>query len=418
MNKKVIYNIGKLYTMKGGPFVKASVENIEVLENCYIVILDGKIKYIGTGKIPDNYLTDDYEKYDVAGKIVTPGLIDAHTHLVHGGSRENEFEQKLAGVPYMEILRNGGGILSTVRSTRISTFGMLYNKAWSSLDTMLGYGVTTVEAKSGYGLNLETELKQLEVAKKLNEEHVVDVVSTFMGAHATPLEYKDNTDKYIEEVVKMMGIVKARGLAEFVDVFCEEGVFSTEQTRRILTIAKQLGFKAKIHADEIVDLGGARLSAELGCVSADHLMASSVDGMRAMANANVVANILPLTSFNLNKEYANALAMIEQGCVVSLSTDYNPGSSPCENLQLAMQIGSIKLRMHPLQVLAGVTINAAKAVDRVDTIGSIEIGKKADLCVFDAGSIDYVMYHFGINHVDSVFKDGKLVVKDGQVINQ
>ncbi len=412
MKNIVIHNIGQLYTMEGGPFTKNNFTEIKYKQNAYVIIENGKFKEIGEGDFPSKYKQNDYNLIDAKGCLVTPGLIDAHTHLVHGGSRENEFEQKLAGVPYMEILKQGGGILSSVNSTRNATKEELYNKAKKSLDIMLNFGVTTVESKSGYGLNLETELKQLEVSKHLNETHPVDLVPTFLGAHALPPEYKENREAFIDEIIKMLPVIAEKKLAEFCDVFCEEGVFSIEETRKILDEAKKHGFKTKIHADEIASLGGAELAAELNATSADHLMASSEKGMEEMARAEVVANILPTTSFNLNKEYAKALKMIDKGCIVSLSTDYNPGSSPTENLQFAMQIGSIKLRMLPKQVLAAVTINAAKAVGREKTVGSIEIGKKADLVIFDSNNLDYIMYHFGINHTKTVIKDGKIVVNN------
>ena len=354
---------------------------------------------------------------DVGGKLVTPGLIDSHTHLVHGGSRENEFSKKLNGVPYIQILQEGGGILSTVNATKEATFDELYNKAKKSLDRMVEFGVTTVESKSGYGLDLETEIKQLEVAHKLNEDHPIDLVHTFLGAHAVPVEYKNNPKAYIELLVKeIMPKIKEMNLAEFCDVFCEEGVFTIEESEYILQKAKEMGYKLKIHADEIESLGGAELAAKLGCVSADHLMAASDEGIKMMAENNVVANILPATSFNLNKNYADCRKMIDMGAIVSLSSDYNPGSCPSENLQLVMQLGCLHLKMTPNEVLTAVTINAAYAIDRADKIGSIEVGKNADFVVFDARNVEYLMYHFGINHTKKVYKNGNLVVDNKVVV--
>ncbi len=416
MIKKVIYNIGQLYTLEGGPFTKNNFDKIKPLENAYVVIENGKFAKIGVGEVPRKY--SEFEMIDAKGCLVTPGLIDPHTHLVHGGSRENEFGKKIAGVPYLDILKQGGGILSSVNSTRGASASELYDKAYKSLDIMLKFGVTTVEAKSGYGLNLENELKQLKVAKELGLKHPVDIVSTFMGAHAVPPEFKENREEFIEEIIKMLDVVAKELLADYCDVFCEDGVFSVEETRYILKEAKKRGFKLKIHADEIVSLGGAELAAELGCTSADHLMAASEQGIKDLARTGVVANILPTTSFNLNKEYANANKMINSGCIVSLSTDYNPGSSPTENLQLAMQLGSIKLRMVPRQVLAAVTINAAKAIGRDATVGSIEIGKQADLVVFDCSNLDYLMYHFAVNHTKDVYKNGELVVENQRIIRK
>jgi imidazolonepropionase len=281
---------------------------------------------------------------------------------------------------------------------------------------MLSLGVTTVECKSGYGLDLATEVKQLEVANTLNENHCVDLVSTFLGAHAIPTEHKDNPDKYIEEVFSMLENEKVRELSEFVDIFCEDAVFNVEQSRKILQRAKDLGYKLKIHADEIVSLGGAELAAELDCVSSDHLMAASDKGINDLANKGVVANILPGTTFNLNKDYADARKMIESGCIVALSSDYNPGSCPTENLQLIMTLGSTKLKMTPDEVISSVTINAAKALDRDKTVGSIEVGKNADFVIFDAQNLPYIMYHFGINHVKDVYKNGKIVVENQKIL--
>lgn len=414
----IIKNIGKLATMKGkSPFIGEAMNNIEIIENAYIAIKDGKFYDIGTGNGYENLANKETRIDDANGKLVTPGLIDAHTHLVHGGSRENEFAKKLAGVPYLDILKSGGGILSTVKSTKNASFEELYNKANKSLDRMLEFGVTTVEAKSGYGLELETEIKQLEVAKELNKNHCIDIVNTFLGAHAVPMEYKENPDKFVDIIINdMMPKIKELGLAEFCDVFCEDAVFDINQTRKIFLKAKELGYKLKIHADEIVSLGGAELSAEVGCISADHLMAASEEGIKQMAQSSVIANILPGTSFNLNKAYANSRKMIDSGVAVSLSSDYNPGSCPSENLQFVMQLGCLGLKMTPNEVLSAVTINAAHAIDRQDSIGSIEIGKKADLVIFDAPNIEYLMYHFGINHTSDVYKCGELVVSNKQIL--
>ncbi len=414
----IIKNIGKLVTMQGSssPRVGKQMNEIDILENAYIAVSQGRISKIGIGEEYKELIQEDTKVDDASNMLVTPGLIDSHTHLVHGGSRENEFSKKLNGVDYLEILRQGGGILSTVNSTRDASFDELYDKSKKSLDRMLELGVTTVEQKSGYGLELETEIKQLEVAHKLQDNHPVDLVNTFLGAHAIPKEYKSNPKAYIELMVDyIMPKIKELGLAEFCDVFCEEGVFSIEESDYILSKAKEMGYKLKIHADEIVPIGGAQLSAKLGCISADHLMAASEEGLKDMAEKGVIANILPATSFNLNKPSANARKMIDLNLAVSLSSDYNPGSCPSENLQFVMQLGCLNLKMTPNEVLTAVTINAAHCVDKALDIGSIEVGKKADIAIFDAPNIEYLMYHFGINHIDRVYKNGKLVVKNKQV---
>lgn len=415
----ILKNIGKLVTMQGSSSfrVKEEMNKINIIENAYIAVKNGKILAIGVGDEFGNLCGEDTKIHDAEGLLVTPGLIDSHTHLIHGGSRENEFSMKLNGVPYIEILNNGGGILSTVKATKEASEEELYKKAKKSLDRMLEFGVTTVEEKSGYGLELNTEIKQLEVARALDKNHPVDLVHTFLGAHAVPEEYKENHKAYIDILVDvMMPKIKDMELAEFCDVFCEEGVFTIEESEYILQKAKEIGYKLKIHADEIESLGGAELAAKLGCVSADHLMAASDEGIKMMAENNVVANILPATSFNLNKNYADCRKMIDMGAIVSLSSDYNPGSCPSENLQLVMQLGCLHLKMTPNEVLTAVTINAAYAIDRADKIGSIEVGKNADFVVFDARNVEYLMYHFGINHTKKVYKNGNLVVDNKVVV--
>ena len=415
----ILKNIGKLVTMQGSSSfrVKEEMNKINIIENAYIAVKNGKILAIGVGDEFGNLCGDDTKIHDAEGLLVTPVLIDSHTHLIHGGSRENEFSMKLNGVPYIEILNNGGGILSTVKATKEASEEELYKKAKKSLDRMLEFGVTTVEEKSGYGLELNTEIKQLEVARVLDKNHPVDLVHTFLGAHAVPEEYKENHKAYIDILVDvMMPKIKDMGLAEFCDVFCEKGVFTIEESEYILQKAKEMGYKLKIHADEIESLGGAELAAKLGCVSADHLMAASDEGIKMMAENNVVANILPATSFNLNKNYGDCRKMIDMGAIVSLSSDYNPGSCPSENLQLVMQLGCLHLKMTPNEVLTAVTINAAYAIDRADKIGSIEVGKNADFVVFDARNVEYLMYHFGINHTKKVYKNGNLVVDNKVVV--
>lgn len=416
----ILYNIGELFCPidNNEPLRGQAMNTAKIMHNAYIAIKAGKIQAIGEGEVPESLISNETQKRDLSGLTVTPGLIDSHTHLVHGGSRENEFSMKLNGVSYLDILAAGGGILSTVNATKTSTFDELYTKAKKSLDTMLIHGTTTVEAKSGYGLEWETEEKQLKVAKKLNEDHAVEVVSTFMGAHAIPTQLKENPEEFIKELTEfMIPEVSKHSLAEFCDVFCEHGVFSVEQTRRILKCAKENNLKIKIHADEIVSLGGAELAAEMGAHSAEHLMAASDEGISLMAKNNVIANLLPGTTFSLMKtSYADARKMIENNLAVALSTDYNPGSCPTENIQLIMQLGSLAMKMSPIEVFNAVTINGAHSLGRGHETGSFEVGKNADIVVFDAPNIDYILYHFGVNHVKEVYKNGNLVVQDRRVI--
>ena len=375
-----------------------------VLENA------GRIVLVEKGEPPQHFVNFADEVIDARGKTIVPGFVDAHTHLVHGGSRENELAMKLSGKSYMEIHEAGGGILSTVRSTRALSEKELTEKALRSLRVMLQHGTTTVEAKSGYGLDLETELKCLKVAKKLNELQPIQIILTYMGAHATPPEFGD-TDEYLDFVIeRVLPEIKAQGIAEFVDAFCEKGIFSVEQTRRVLSEAKKLGFKLKVHADEIESFGGAELAAELGAVSAEHLMAISEQGIEALAKSGTVAVVLPATSFFLMApQYAPAKKMIESGVCVAIATDYNPGSSPTENIQQAMWNACFKMKLSPEQIFRGVTINAAKAICRERIVGSLEKGKQADLLVLNAPSLEYALYHFGVNSVRQVWKQGKKV---------
>lgn len=413
----IIYNIGYLITARelDKKNFDNNMENIEILENAFLAVKNGKVLATGIGNIPENLKDNNTNMIDAEKKVVAPGIIDSHTHLVHYGSRENELPMKLKGVPYLEILRNGGGILSTVRATRKASHKELFDKAFAVLNRMLCFGVTTVEAKSGYGLNLKDEIKQLEVNKSLNEKHPIDVVSTFMGAHAVPEEYKKNPKEYTKELFKMLPVIKEKNLAEFCDIFCEDEVFSVEESRKILSEAEKNGFMLKIHADEIVSLGGAELAGEVGAVSAEHLMAVSDEGIKSLKENNVIANILPATSFNLGKTYAPVRKMINEGVDVAVSSDYNPGSCPCENMQLVMQICSSQLKMTPTEIFKAVTINAAKAVKKEKIVGSLETGKQADFIIYDTDNINYIFYNFGINHVKDVFKNGKQVVKNKEI---
>lgn len=417
----LIHNIGLLVTMRGDtkPRTGSEMSDVGAIEKGAVAVRNGKIFAVGREEEVRTQITDMpiVQEIDAKGRLVTPGLVDPHTHLVHGGSRENELALKLKGVPYLDILAQGGGILSTVKATRQATEEELFFKAKGSLDTMLLYGATTVEAKSGYGLTLEDEIKQLRVAKKLNASHPVDLVSTFMGAHAVPLEYKEQPTEYVELIIKeMLPEVKRQELAEFCDVFCEHGVFTVEQSRKILLAAKEMGFGIKIHADEIEPMGGAELAGELGCISAEHLLAASDEGFAAMRKAGTVAVCLPATSFNLRlKEHARARTMIEMGVPVALSTDYNPGSSPTESMQLVITLGCLNLGMTPEEVMTAVTINAAYAIGKADSIGSLEVGKQADIVIFNASNLAYLPYHFGINHVNTVIKKGEIVVSEGKV---
>lgn len=411
----VIKNIDNLITLKGENKARIGKEQAEVglIKNGIIAVKDDRIIYVGEGDLPRTIETDDNTEFiDGKGKLVTPGLIDPHTHLVHGGSRENEFRQRLEGVDYLDIMAAGGGIHATVRATRNASFEELYEKANKSLNTMMSFGVTTVEAKSGYGIgDFDTELRQMEVALKLDKDHPIDIVPTFMGAHAVPKEYEGKSQEFVDIVInEMLPIVAEKKLAKFNDVFCEEGVFTVEESRQILLAGKELGLIPKLHADEIVDLGGGELAADVGCISAEHLMAVSDRSIERLAEEGVVAVLLPGTSFNLqSKVVAPARKMIEKGVPIAISTDYNPGSCPSENLQFMMSLGSLLLKMTPDEVITAVTINAAAALDIEEEKGSLMEGKLADISIFDVPNLEYMIYHFGINHTDKVIKSGKIV---------
>jgi len=358
-------------------------------------------------------LDEDALVCEAGGKVVLPGLVDPHTHLVFAGSREHELEMRIAGAGYLEILARGGGILDTVRATRAAGRTELSVVATKYLDQMLAQGTTTAEAKSGYGLATADEIRILAVVRELDAGHPVDLVPTFLGAHAVPPEYRSDPDGYVRLVTKEM-LPRAAGLARFCDVFCEEGVFSVEQARLILRAAAELGFKLKLHADEMVSLGGAELAVELGAVSADHLVAVSGEGIRRLAASNTVAVLLPATTFCLmGEKYAPAREMISRGAAVALASDFNPGSSPVNSLPVVMGIAVRQLKMTPAEAVAAVTINAAHAIGAAARAGSLEPGKQADLVIFDAPDYRYLAYRFGTNLVDTVIKSGRIVVRGG-----
>ena len=415
----IIKNIDCLVTCRGShKKVKEELRDAGIIENGYIVIEDNIIKEVGNGEGFDKYIKEDSLIINGSGKTVTPGLIDSHTHLVYSGSRENELPLKLKGAKYIDILNMGGGILSSVRKTREASFEKLLIESKSRLDLMLLHGTTTVESKSGYGLNFEDEIKMLEVNKELNKIHAVDLISTYMGAHAVPEEFKSIRNEYIELMInKVIPHISENSLAEFIDCFCEEGVFSIEESRKILKAGIENGLKVKLHADEIEPIGGAELAAELNAVSAEHLVGASDQGMKALAEKGVVAVLLPATSFYLMlNKFAKARAMIDMGVPIALATDCNPGSSPTESLQILMTFACFGMKMLPEEIISAMTINAACAINREKEIGSIEVGKKADIVMFNSKNLNYLVYHFGTNAVHTVIKNGIVVVNSGILV--
>lgn len=404
MNDLIIQNIQELILPKSTdkPLKGRELDELEVVENGTVVIKDGKVVYSGPH-------TDDYEAkevIDASGRVVSPALVDAHTHLIFGGSREHEMSLKRQGKSYLEILESGGGILSTVKSTREISEEDLFKKAEHDLLTMIKHGVLTVESKSGYGLDKENELKQLRVSNRLAEKYNLNMKHTFLGPHAVPEEAESN-EAFLEEMIELLPEVKE--YADFADIFCETGVFSVEESKRYMEKAKEAGFKVKIHADEIDPLGGLELAIDEGAISADHLVASSEEGKAKLKNSDTVAVLLPATTFYLDKnDYADARGMLNNGGAIAVATDYNPGSSVTNNLQLAMAIAALKLKLSPTEVWNAVTVNAAKAIDA--DAGTINQGDQANIVIWDAPNHEYIPYHFGINHAQKVIKDGKVIV--------
>lgn len=412
----LIKNASQIVTCSGNKakFGK-DMSDVHIIENGSVVIEEGIIKAVGkTEDILGRYDENNYEVLNLENKCVLPGFVDSHTHFVFGGYREEEFSWRLKGDSYMDIMNRGGGIVNTVKATREAPKEELIGLGKKRLDSMLHFGVTTVEGKSGYGLDYDTEIKQLEVMKELNDIHPVDVVSTFLGAHAVPAEYKGKQNDYIDFMIeKVMPYVAENELAEFCDVFCEEGVFSVEESRKILLEAKELGMKLKIHADEIASLGGAELGAELGTVSADHLLHASDKGIKDMAERKVVSTLLPTTAFCLREPFAKGRYMIDNGCGVALATDFNPGSGFTNSIPLIFALSAIYMNMTIEETITAMTINGAAALDRADTIGSIDVGKKGDLVVLEYPSYKFLPYNTGVNIVEKVIKNGVLVYSNG-----
>jgi imidazolonepropionase len=409
----LIVDAEELVTLAGGSQksrIGKQMQELGIINNGGLAIKDGRI--IAVGKTSD--VTKAFKAENVIranGKIVLPGFVDPHTHLVFAGSREDEFQMRVKGAYYMVILSSGGGILKTVKETRKASAEKLVDLGLKTLDVILEHGTTTAEAKSGYGLTTKDELKILEVMKRLDQLHAVDIVPTFLGAHAIPPEFQGNPMNYVNLVTEeMIPKVTEKGLAEFCDVFCEKSVFSLEQTRRILVAGKKCGLKPKVHADEMCQLGGAELAADIGATSADHLLFSSEEGIKAMADKNVVAVLLPATAFSLmGGRYADARKMIEVGVPVALGTDFNP-SCWLENQQLVIAFACHFMRLTSAEAITATTINAAHAVGRASEVGSLEVGKKADVIVLDVPNHKFLGYRFGVNLVDKVVKNGRMVV--------
>jgi imidazolonepropionase len=398
-----------------------AMNELGLIEDGAVAVSRGLITLVGT---TEEMLaqTEAEEMIDASNRVVMPGFVDPHTHLVFAGSREDEFESRLRGATYMEIMAAGGGIMSTVRATRAAALPQLIAQSRRRLDRMLAHGTTTAEAKSGYGLNVDDELKMLEAIRQLDATHPIDLVPTFLGAHAVPVEFKGRADEYVEVVINEMLPLAERELREdtsgasapsvpfFCDVFCEEGVFSVNHSRRVLERARELGFGLKVHADEFKPLGGTRLAVELGAVSADHLVCTPIDEIEALAGSDTIGVSLPGTPFGLgHHEYTPARQIIEAGGALALATDLNPGTCYCESMQFIIALACRYMRLTPAEAIAAATLNAAHALCLGDRVGSLETGKKADILVLDIPNYRHLGYHFGVNLVERVIKGGQVL---------
>jgi imidazolonepropionase len=397
-----------------GPRIKGAMNDLTIIEDGSVWIEDGVIKAVGTTTELERQFNDrahEAEITDATGHLVTPGLVDPHTHVAYGGSREREFEMRLEGATYMDIMNAGGGIHATTRMTREATEDELVKQSKKRLDSFLQHGVTTVEGKSGYGLDLENELKQLRVMKRLQHEHPIDLIPTFMGAHAVPTDYKGREEEFVQHIIdEMLPAVADENLAVFNDVFCEVGVFTPEQSERILEAGKRHGLTPKIHADEIEPYGGAELAAKVGAISAEHLLNASDEGIKAMADAGTIACLLPATALFLREEAAEGRKMIDEGVAVAISTDCNPGSSPTTSMPLVMNLACISMRLTPAEALTAATYNAACAIQMENKTGSLEPGKQGDVVLWNISNYRELQYLFGVNHVKTVWKKGVKVV--------
>ncbi len=407
----IIKNASQVVTCSGFKAKQGKkMSDLGIIDEGAVIIQDGIIKAVGkSSEILKNFNTAGFKVIDAKGKAVLPGFVDSHTHFVFGGYRPDEFAWRLRGDSYMDIMNRGGGIANSVKATRDATKQALVDSGLKRLDSMMGFGVTTVEGKSGYGLDRDTEIKQLEVMKNLGDKHPMDIVSTFLGAHATPSEFKGKEDEFIDHIMDMLPEVAEKKLADFCDIFCEKNVFSLDQSKRLLLRAKELGLGAKIHADEIVQLGGAELAAEVGAVSADHLLQASDQGIKDMAQKGVVATLLPGTAFSLKEPYARGRYMIDQGCAVALATDFNPGSCFSESIPLIFALATLYMNLSPEEAITALTINGAAAVNRAQSIGSIDKGKLGDLVILEFPSYRFIPYHVGVNTVETVIKNGNIV---------
>lgn len=414
MKKCLIRHASELVTCGGkAPKRGRDMRDIGLIKDGAVLMCGGRIEAVGTTEeVEAGADLEECQIIEAEGKTVLPGFVDSHTHFIFGGFRADEFSWRLKGDSYMSIMERGGGINATVEATRAASQEELEALGRERLDAMLEFGVTTVEGKSGYGLDCDTEIRQLRAMKRLNETHPVDIVPTFLGPHSVLPEYKGRQREFLDmQLNEVLPLVKAENLAEFADIFCEDNVFSVEDSRYYLNQAKEMGFKLKLHADEMVQLGGAELAAEVGAVSADHLLQASDEGIRRMAEAGVITTLLPATAFCLKEPFARGRRMIDEGCAAAIASDLNPGSCFTNSIPLLIALGCIYMQLSIEEVITALTINGAAAAGRADIVGSLEPGKKADAVILKYPSIQYLPYHTGINLAETVLKNGKVVYK-------
>ncbi len=417
----IIHNAGQLITCSSGGKPKRGNEMTDVgmVEDGSVAVSGGKI--VGVGKSQDISRRFEADSiFDAKGNVVTPGFVDCHTHIAYAGDRLNEFELKIKGADYLEILANGGGIISTVEQTREADLDELIKQSLKRLDKMLACGTTTAEIKTGYGLDTATEMKMLAAIAELDKIHAIDIVPTFLAAHAVPPEFNDNAEAYVDLICgEMLPMAWDWYVAShffgkktpfYADIFCEKNAFNLDQSERILKTAKALWFGIKAHVDEFTNMGGSRLGIEMEAVSIDHLDMISDDEIRLLAKSDTIGIVTPTVNFNFGStEFADARKLIDAGCAIAVSTDFNPGSAPCPSLPNAMAIACRYQKVLPAEAMNAATINAAFAIGLGDRTGSIEIGKQADILIFDTEDYRQIMYEFGGNQVVKVFKQGKAI---------